>query len=150
MIGFVSFGGAASTAAAESHARTVTGYYSLAASPLTPDGLGMTNEDYFDQWDPSTLSNQDNGRCFNAGLSVPAGATMKSVSYTHLDVYKRQMRLGLDHLAFGCQTREESWSTRLDDLGISRGEIVDAWYGSGLAFRDPDNIQLEFFVLASS
>ena len=56
-----------------------------------------------------------------------------------------EMRLGLDHLAFGCQTREESWSTRLDDLGISRGEIVDAWYGSGLAFRDP-----EFFVLASS
>jgi hypothetical protein len=81
MIGFVSFGGAASTAAAESHARTVTGYYSLAASPLTPDGLGMTNEDYFDQWDPSTLSNQDNGRCFNAGLSVPAGATMKSATF---------------------------------------------------------------------
>ncbi len=35
---------------------------------------------------------------------------------------------------------------RLDELGIAHGEIVDADFGSGLAFRDPDNIQLEFFA----
>jgi len=26
------------------------------------------------------------------------------------------------------------------------GEILDRSYGAGLAFRDPDNIQLEFFL----
>jgi hypothetical protein len=35
------------------------------------------------------------------------------------------------------------------DLGIEHGEIVDARYGSGLSFRDPDNIALEFFALPS-
>ncbi len=63
-----------------------------------------------------------------------------------------ELRIGLDHIAFGCTSREEleSWPARLDALGIDHGEIVDAWYGSGLAFRDPDNIQLEFFFLAGS
>jgi len=40
----------------------------------------------------------------------------------------------------------EEWAHRLDALGIEHGKIVDASYGSGLAFRDPDNIQLEFFA----
>jgi glyoxylase I family protein len=57
-------------------------------------------------------------------------------------------RIGLDHLAFSCASRDEleEWLGRLDQLGIAHGTIVDAFYGSGLAFRDPDNIQLEFFV----
>ena len=55
---------------------------------------------------------------------------------------------GLDHLAFGCATRNEleEWRHRLDELGIAHGGIVDASYGSGLSFRDPDNIALEFFA----
>ncbi|HEX3792935.1 MAG TPA: VOC family protein [Acidimicrobiales bacterium] len=61
-----------------------------------------------------------------------------------------ELRIGLDHIAFGCTSREEleSWPGRLDALGIKHGEILDEWYGSGLAFRDPDDIQLEFFFLA--
>jgi hypothetical protein len=35
---------------------------------------------------------------------------------------------------------------RLNELGIAHGDIVDASYGSGLSFRDPDNIALEFFA----
>jgi catechol 2,3-dioxygenase-like lactoylglutathione lyase family enzyme len=59
-----------------------------------------------------------------------------------------EFRIGLDHIAFGCASREEleSWSARLDALGIEHGEILDRSYGAGLAFRDPDNIQLEFFL----
>jgi glyoxylase I family protein len=59
-------------------------------------------------------------------------------------------RVGLDHIAFGCASRDEldAWLVRLDELGIPHGTIIDAFYGSGLAFRDPDNIQLEFFVNA--
>ena len=54
---------------------------------------------------------------------------------------------GLDHIAFGCASLSElvEWAARLDELGIAHGEIVDAGYGSGLSFRDPDNIALELF-----
>jgi glyoxylase I family protein len=57
-------------------------------------------------------------------------------------------RAGLDHVAFGCTDRAEleRWQARLDELGIPHGGIVVAHYGSGLSFRDPDNIALEFFA----
>ncbi|HKA02700.1 MAG TPA: VOC family protein, partial [Acidimicrobiales bacterium] len=59
-----------------------------------------------------------------------------------------EFRIGLDHIAFGCADRSEleKWSRRLDELGIAHGEIKDAAYGSGLSFRDPDGIALEFFA----
>jgi glyoxylase I family protein len=55
---------------------------------------------------------------------------------------------GLDHLAFACANRAEleQWESRLNELGIENGGVVDAPYGSGLSFRDPDNIALEFFA----
>jgi catechol-2,3-dioxygenase len=58
-------------------------------------------------------------------------------------------RVGLDHVGFGCANRGEleGWVTRLNQLGIEHGGIVDAEYGSGLSFRDPDGIALEFFAL---
>jgi glyoxylase I family protein len=62
-----------------------------------------------------------------------------------------ERRVGLDHLAFACSSRSEleAWKVRLDELGIANGGVVDAVYGSGLSFRDPDNIALEFFALPS-
>jgi catechol-2,3-dioxygenase len=61
-------------------------------------------------------------------------------------------RIGLDHVAFRCANRGElqTWATHLDDLGIEHGGIVEAHYGSGLSFRDPDNIALEFFAPPAS
>lgn len=63
-----------------------------------------------------------------------------------------ERRVGLDHLAFACGDRSEleQWVQRLDALGIGHGGIVDAGYGSGLSFRDPDGIALEFFAPPSS
>ena len=57
-------------------------------------------------------------------------------------------RLGLDHVAFRCADRDDlqRWASRLDDLQIEHGAIVDAHYGSGLSLRDPDHIALEFFA----
>lgn len=57
-------------------------------------------------------------------------------------------RPGLDHVAFGCASRDEleQWQARLDQLGIEHGGIVDAHYGSGLSFKDPDGLALEFFA----
>lgn len=61
-------------------------------------------------------------------------------------------QVGLDHVSFGCADRNElvSWQSHLDELGIPHGEIMDASYGSGVSFRDPDNIALEFFAPPSS
>ena len=59
-----------------------------------------------------------------------------------------EYRIGLDHVAFGCANRAEleSWASRLDELGLVHGGIKDAAYGSGVSFRDPDGIPLEFFA----
>jgi catechol 2,3-dioxygenase-like lactoylglutathione lyase family enzyme len=59
-----------------------------------------------------------------------------------------EFRVGLDHVGLGCASRPEleQWMTRLNELGVHHGGNVDARYGSGLSFRDPDNIALEFFA----
>jgi len=59
-----------------------------------------------------------------------------------------EFRVGLDHVGFGCANRAEleTWMARLNELGVQHGGIVDAPYGSGLSFRDPDGIALEFFA----
>jgi catechol-2,3-dioxygenase len=59
-----------------------------------------------------------------------------------------EYRVGLDHIAFGCASRAEleKWARKLDELGVDHGDIKDAAYGSGLSFRDPDGIALEFFA----
>jgi catechol 2,3-dioxygenase-like lactoylglutathione lyase family enzyme len=59
-----------------------------------------------------------------------------------------ERRPGLDHVSFGVadHTELEAWAVRLDALGVAHGGILDAHYGSGLSFRDPDNIALELFA----
>ena len=59
-----------------------------------------------------------------------------------------EFRAGLDHVGFGCADRGalEQWVQRLDALGVEHSGIVDESYGSGLSFRDPDGIALEFFA----
>lgn len=84
-----------------------------------------------------TVFGLDGGQLF--GLHAHPGGS-KSAFDEH--------RPGLDHVAFACRDRAEleSWVARLDDLDIQHGGIVDAHYGSGVSFRDPDNIALEFFA----
>ncbi len=59
-----------------------------------------------------------------------------------------EFNVGLDHIGFGCASRAEleQWQQKLEGLGVKHGGIVDASYGSGLSFRDPDNLPLEFFA----
>lgn len=59
-----------------------------------------------------------------------------------------EFRPGLDHVSFGCADRDEleQWQARLNELGVAHGGVIEASYGSGLSFRDPDNIALEFFA----
>ena len=61
-----------------------------------------------------------------------------------------EFRTGLDHFAFGVASRDEleGWEQRLSDAGIPFTPIADTPIGSVIVFRDPDNIQLEFFLPA--
>lgn len=63
-----------------------------------------------------------------------------------------ERRIGLDQVSFGVDRRAdpETWAWRLDDLGVAHGAVVDASYGSGLSFRDPDGIALELFAPPST
>ena len=63
-----------------------------------------------------------------------------------------ERRVGLDHLAFACadRTELERWEAQLDAMHVAHAGIVDAGYGSGLSFRAPDNIALEFFAPPSA
>jgi glyoxylase I family protein len=67
---------------------------------------------------------------------------------TDPDATFTEFRCGLDHIGFVCADRSAlaAWEIRLDELGIAHGGIIDAHYGSGLSFRDPDGIALEFFA----
>jgi hypothetical protein len=78
VLGFTAVGTAAAVSASPA-AKPSTHHYSLAASAFAPDHFGDTTKDYFNDWDPTTLS--DPGvRCFNTGLSLPPNAVLKSVT----------------------------------------------------------------------
>jgi glyoxylase I family protein len=66
-----------------------------------------------------------------------------------------ETRVGLDHLAFAVadQIDLEAWAERLDEYGVVHSAIAPANSIPGaavLVFRDPDNIQLEFFAEPAS
>ena len=61
-------------------AGTVTHHYSLAASAFAPDSTGNTADDYYNSWDPAALRDASSERCFNAGLSLPWNATIKTIT----------------------------------------------------------------------
>ena len=54
---------------------------------------------------------------------------------------------GLDHISFLVPNRAElaEWESRLVELGVEHSPINDRGAYPALVFRDPDNIQLEFF-----
>lgn len=55
---------------------------------------------------------------------------------------------GLDHASLSVPDRAalSEWQRLLEQKGVPHSTITDAPYGSVLVFRDPDNIQLEFFA----
>jgi glyoxylase I family protein len=62
-----------------------------------------------------------------------------------------EFRTGLDHLAFCVASRAEleEWERELSRRGIAFSPIAEMPIGSVIVFRDPDNIQLEFWLPAA-
>lgn len=58
-----------------------------------------------------------------------------------------ERRVGLDHVGFAVGTREEldTLARHLMTAGVKHSPVTDTKLGSALVFRDPDNIQLEFW-----
>jgi glyoxylase I family protein len=68
----------------------------------------------------------------------------------HPDSAFDEFRTGLDHISFRVPSRQdlEDWQQRLREAGVRFTPIVDTQTGSVIVFRDPDNIQLEFWLTA--
>jgi glyoxylase I family protein len=91
------------------------------------------------------------GRLRFIGLLDPASALMLCL-VGHADNPGdefSEFRTGLDHLEFLVLHREDlqEWADHLDEMGVAHSGVKDLDYTENamLTFRDPDNIQLEFF-----
>jgi glyoxylase I family protein len=60
-----------------------------------------------------------------------------------------ESRTGLDHIGFMVSGRAEldAWESKLTELGVEHSPVNDQGGYAVLVFRDPDNIQLEFFSM---
>ncbi|MDJ0397420.1 VOC family protein [Rhodococcus rhodochrous] len=118
---------------------------------VTVSDLAASTAWYSRLFDTSpVLDEDDESGAFHHAVFALDGGTLFGL-HTHSDSPPQasfdERNTGLDHIAFGCSTEElEKWRDRLDALGISHGSIKNASYGSGLSFRDPDDIALEFFA----
>jgi glyoxylase I family protein len=85
-------------------------------------------------------------------LRHPSGVVVGLSKHHHpdADVPFSERRTGLDHLAFAVADQDElqAWEQRLTAAGVEHSGIkITPQTGSALiAFRDPDNIQLELYV----
>jgi len=63
-----------------------------------------------------------------------------------------EFRTGLDHLAFTVSSRDdlEACAAELAERGVEFSPIAETPIGTVIVFRDPDNIQLEFWLPAGS
>lgn len=123
---------------------------SIAHVALTVNDLEVSVPWYRRLFDADPVMDQDTGPfrhvVFVAGNTI---VSLHQFAGTPSGERFSEFRPGLDHVGFGCATRAEleQWQQRLDELQFAHGGIVDADYGSGLSYRDPDNIALEFFAL---
>lgn len=121
----------------------------LAHVAVTVSDLDRSREWYRKLFDTEPVLDEDAGAFHHVVWLL--GGTLLGI-HEHPSMASKEpfdeLRPGLDHIAFGCANRAEleQWQQRLEELGIAHGGIVDAPYGSGLSFRDPDNIALEFFA----
>jgi catechol 2,3-dioxygenase-like lactoylglutathione lyase family enzyme len=122
----------------------------IAHVAVTVSDLGSSAPWYERLFDAKPVLDEDTGP-FHHVVWLLGGSTLFGI-HQHSEPESSdsfsELRPGLDHVGFGVVNRSEleRWQKRLDDMGIAHGGIVDAPYGCGLSFRDPDNIALELFA----
>jgi catechol 2,3-dioxygenase-like lactoylglutathione lyase family enzyme len=129
----------------------MTSFPPLAHVALTVRDLSVSVPWYEALFDAEPVLDEDTDPEFHHTVYMIGNGTLIGL-HQHAKVAPAEkfseFRVGLDHVSFGCADRAEleKWTRRLDELGIVHGEIKDAAYGSGVSFRDPDGIALEFFA----
>ncbi len=95
---------------------------------------------------------QDTFECMAMAHPSGIGVTVMSHDGTAASDTFDERRVGLDHVAFRVADEDElrRWVTHFDEKGVDHTGIIDTGYGPTVVFRDPDNLQLEFFVHVSS
>ena len=127
----------------------MTDFPALAHVAVTVSDLGRSRPWYGQLFGSDPVLDEDTGPFHHVVWLL--GGTLFGI-HEHTDPSDSapfdELRPGLDHVAFGLPSRSEleTWAAKLDELGVAHGGIVDAPYGSGVSFRDPDNIALEFFA----
>ena len=100
--------------------------------------------------DPVLVEDEESGRFHHTVFALDGGMLFGLHTHHGKESGDRfdEHRTGLDHIGFalGSHAELEQWAKKLDELGISHGGVKKAAYGSGVSFRDPDNIALEFFT----
>ena len=99
------------------------------------------------------LFGDDNDEVSLRVLMHPASGWILGLRQYHQKPHDRfdEFRTGLDHFAFGVADRAmlEAWEEELRRRDIPFTPITDTPIGSVICFRDPDNIQLEFWLMPS-
>ena len=124
---------------------------SLAHIAVTVTDLDRSTQWYTALFDSDPVLDEDEeGGAFHHTVYALAGGQLFGL-HAHTKPATEtfdERHTGLDHVAFACRGRSDlkQWADRLDELGISHGGVKDASYGSGVSFRDPDGVALEFFA----
>lgn len=124
---------------------------SLAHIAVTVTDLDRSTQWYTALFDSDPVLDEDEeGGAFHHTVFALGGGQLFGL-HTHTEPATEtfdERHTGLDHVAFACRGRKalEQWADRLGELGIPHDGIKDAGYGSGVSFRDPDGIALEFFA----
>jgi len=97
---------------------------------------------------------QPDGHAAQVQLSWQGGFELCLVSHAVDPGTFDELRAGLDHLEFLVAQRADLdvWASKLDELGIQHSGVKEPSYTANamITFRDPDNIQLEFFWRAGA
>ncbi|MBI2029556.1 VOC family protein [Candidatus Gottesmanbacteria bacterium] len=120
--------------------------YGIAHTTLSVSNLKRTKKFYEDLFD--TKIDQDNEWSFSLlKVGIPCWFSQWGKQYKNDRFDER--RVGLDHIAFKLETLEELQViiSRLKKMGIkTKGLERFAGKYPYVCFRDPDNIQTEFFI----
>ena len=128
----------------------MAGFPGITHAAVTVSDIDQSREFYGRLFGSDPVVDEDTGSFYHVVYALEGGTLFGLHSHPTPNDQPEfsEYRSGLDHVAFGVSSRTEleKWVGRLDELGINHGGIVDAPYGSGLSFRDPDNIALELFA----
>ncbi len=119
---------------------------------LTVTDLERSVAWYEDLLGMQTLFGEDNDEVTFKLMAHPSGWYLGLREYQGQEKDQfNEFRCGLDHFAFAVPTRTDldQWAEVLEAKGVVFSPITDTPIGSVLTFRDPDNIQLEFWLDAT-